>query len=112
MTSAILALALAGMIATADIAPQYEYIGECRITEYCPVCNDGAGHESASGVYLEYGHCACSWLPYGTVIEIEGEPFTVVDTCGTDAIDIFNDDMSGVCRCDLNEYRRVAIRRF
>ena len=106
----IAALALATMIEAAPL-PDFEYIpiGECRITEYCPTCNDGAGHESASGVYLEYGHAACRWLPFGTVIDIEGDEFVIVDTCGTDAIDIYIN--TNTCECDLNEYRRVAIKR-
>lgn len=82
-----------------------EDLGECRITEYCPACNEPYGYASASGVTLEPGHCACSWLPIGTVLYIEGERYEVVDICGTDAIDIFID--TDTCECDLNEYRHV-----
>ena len=84
-------------------------IGECRITSYCPYCNDGEGHESSSGKELEYGDCACNWLPIGTKVSIEGDIFTVADTCGTDAIDIFIDHDDGWCGCNLNEYRKVSI---
>lgn len=87
---------------------QWEPIGECRVTTYCPYCNSPQGHGSASGVYLEYGHVACSWLPIGTVIRIDGEVFTVVDVCGTDAIDIFMPFEDG-CHCDINEYRFVEV---
>lgn len=93
----------------ADVMPDYMPIGECRITTYCPSCNDGTGHESSSGTYLEYGHAACRWLPIGTVIDIEGERFEVVDICGTDAIDLYVE--TNECRCNLNEYRRVSIVR-
>lgn len=110
MVNAIITAVLAGVISTSPVQG-YVDIGTCRITEYCPVCNDGAGHESASGTYLRYGHAACSWLPYGTVIDIEGDEFVVVDTCGTDAIDIFIDDNSGACNCNLNEYKRVTVKR-
>lgn len=110
MFNAIIAAILAGVMSALPVQG-YMALGQCRITEYCPVCNDGAGHESASGEYLRYGHCACSWLPYGTVIDIEGDEFIVVDTCGTEAIDIFIDDDSGVCRCNLNEYKRVTVKR-
>lgn len=94
-----------------DTAPEYISLGECRITCYCPECNDGTGHESSSGAYLKTGHAACRWLPIGTIIDIEGDEFEIVDTCGTDAIDIFIDDDSGECRCNLNEYKRVTIKK-
>lgn len=86
----------------------WKYIGEQRITCYCPVCNDGEGYESSSGKELEYGDCACSWLPIGTKVSIEGEIFTVVDICGTDVIDIFID--TDECCCNLNEYRKVSVK--
>lgn len=110
-----LSLALAFTPLPADpaaaVVPEYAggYCTEARITTYCPACNEPAGHGSASGVYLTAGHCACSWLPIGTHVAIDGEVFTVVDVCGTDAIDIFIDDDSGVCHCYLNEYRTVYI---
>ena len=89
---------------------EWELIGDCRITCYCQECNDGSGHESSSGKHLEYGDCACNFLPIGTVISIEGEEFTVVDTCGIDnTIDIFIDTEE--CNCNLLEYRKVAIKR-
>lgn len=87
----------------------YEKIGTCRITEYCPACNDGGGYDSTSGKHLREGYVACRWLPNGTIISIEGEEFEIVDTCGTDAIDIFRDSDS--CNCNLNEYRKVSIKR-
>ena len=88
---------------------EWKSLGECRITSYCPYCNDGEGHESSSGKELEYGDCACNWLPIGTKVSVEGDIFTVVDTCGTDAIDIFIDHDDGWCGCNLNEYRKVSI---
>lgn len=113
MKSMILALML--MISTMTTQAEanineWELIGDCRITCYCCECNDGSGHESSSGKYLEYGDCACNFLPIGTVISIEGEEFTVVDTCGIDnTIDIFIDTEE--CNCNLLEYRKVAIKR-
>lgn len=111
LTTILAAAITFGGAAQDQILPDYVDLGECRITCYCPVCNDGTGHESSSGAYLEFGHAACSWLPIGTVIDIEGDEFQIVDTCGTDAIDIFIDDDSGECRCNLNEYKRVTIKR-
>lgn len=80
-----------------------------RVTEYCPACNCPAGHGSATGKYLEEGDCACGWLPMGTEVTIDGVTYTVADVCGTDAIDIFVDDGSGVCHCDRNEYVEAFI---
>ena len=113
MIKSITALALATAISATPMpqkekTPEWKDLGECRITTYCCACNDGSGHESSSGKYLEYGDCACSWLPIGTEISIEGEIFTVVDICGTDAIDIFID--MDECHCNLNEYKDVRIK--
>ena len=90
-------------------ADKWISLGECRITCYCPVCNDGQGYESSSGKTLRYGHAACRWLPNGTKIAIGGDIFEIVDTCGTDAIDIFIDTGDTRCRCNLNEYQTVYI---
>lgn len=112
LTAAVLAvgITLSGAVQDMDNAPQYEDLGECRITTYCPSCNDGAGHESSSGVYLKYGHAACNWLPNGTIIDIEGERFEIVDTCGVDdTIDIFIDDNSGECHCNTLAYKEVYL---
>lgn len=79
------------------------------VTEYCPACNSPAGHGSATGKYLTDGDCACGWLPMGSVVVIDGKEYTVVDVCGTDAIDIFVDDDSGVCVCDRSEYVEAVI---
>lgn len=90
---------------------KWEPVGKCRITCYCPICNDGEGYESASGKELRYGYAACSWLPIGTKISVEGEIFEIVDVCGTDAIDLFIDTDEPVCHCNLNEYRYVSVKR-
>ena len=52
--------------------------------------------------------CLGSPMPDFTVTTIDGEVFTVRDVCGTDAIDIFIDDGSGYCHCDINEYVTVT----
>lgn len=111
-------MVLAAMIATTNVPDEtkpnentWKSIGEQRITAYCPICNDGSGYESSSGKKLEYGDCACSWLPIGTKLSIEGEIFTVADICGTNAIDIFIDTDADSCQCNLNEYKRVSIKQ-
>lgn len=95
-------------LANTEILPDH-YVTTARITTYCPACNEPAGYGSASGKTLAPGDCACNWLPLGTVISIDGETFTVVDICGTDAIDLFIDDGSGVCHCNINRYEEVVV---
>lgn len=109
-------IAMAATMATAPVSESnldgWEYIGEQRITTYCCACNDGAGHESSSGKYLEYGDCACNWLPIGTAVRVGGEEYTVVDICGIDdTIDIFVDDDSGVCQCNHMSYEKVEVMK-
>lgn len=86
----------------------WKSIGLVRCTEYCTSCNSPSGHHSSSGTYLTDGHVACSWLSLGTRIRINGYEFIVVDTCGTDAIDIFRDRDDG-CYCNMNEYKEVEV---
>lgn len=83
-------------------------IGQKRITEYCPSCNDPRGsYDSSSGVHLEEGMVACKWLPNGTRLRINGDEYVVKDYCGTEAIDIFRDTDN--CYCDLNTYMEVFV---
>ena len=104
MIKTIIALLMMCTISTTT----YTDVGLQRITTYCPSCNDGGGYECTAGKKLEYGDVACNWLPNGTKLSIGGgDIFTVNDTCGTEAIDIFVD--TDECHCNLNEYRRVVI---
>lgn len=109
------ALAIAAIMAAnvyaAPVPEDYAepYTVTARVTEYCPACNSPAGHGSATGAYLTTGHCAVGWLPMGSIVEIDGEMFEVVDVCGTDAVDVFRDDDSGICHCDRNEYEEITV---
>ena len=90
----------------------WESLGDCRITYYCPVCNDpGYSYASSSGTTLYEGCVACSWLPLGSKIRINGDEYTVVDRCGTDAIDVFVD--TGECCCSQygTYYAEVEVYR-
>ena len=90
---------------------EWKSIGECRITYYCPCCNDPRGsYQSSSGVTLYEGCVACSWLPIGTKIRINGQEFVVIDRCGTDAIDIFVDTDSCYCSQYGMYYAEVEVR--
>lgn len=91
---------------------KWKSIGDCRITYYCPVCNDpGYSYNSSSGVTLYEGCVACSWLPLGSKIRINGDEYTVVDRCGTDAIDIFVDTDSCYCSQYGTYYAEVEVMR-
>lgn len=89
--------------------PHWESLGYCRITEYCPSCNDPCGYQSSSGVTLQEGMAACSWLPIGTKLRIGGCEYVVMDTCGTDAIDIFRDSGVYCCECSANYWAEVEV---
>lgn len=88
---------------------KWESLGDCRITYYCPCCNDPTGYGSSSGETLQEGYVACSWLSNGTKIKINGTEYTVMDCCGTEAIDIFVD--TDACYCNDNYYTEVKILR-
>ena len=89
---------------------KWESLGSCRITTYCPACNDPAGsYQSSSGTTLYEGCVACSWLPLGATLRINGSIYTVVDRCGTDAIDVFVD--TSYCMCNSNYYTNVEIKK-
>ena len=50
-------------------------------------------------------------VPFGTKISIDGEIFTVVDRCARDdTVDIFVENDSGYCNCNLLEYKDVRIK--
>lgn len=52
------------------------------ITAYCscPICcGDHADGYTADGTHAEVGDCACNWLPFGSVIRIYGDDYTVSD---------------------------------
>lgn len=86
-------------------------IGEVRITSYCPACNDPAfSYQSSSGKTLREGYVACNWLENGTKVRIDGKEYVVMDTCGTDAIDIFH-DTGYECYCSTNKKSLVQIKR-
>ena len=85
-------------------------IGNVRITHYCPACNDPRGsYQSSSGTYLYSGCVACRWLPNGSKIRINGDEYLVVDTCGTDAIDIFIDSDECYCSYHGTYYAEVEV---
>ena len=116
MIKSITALALATAISVAPMpqkekTPEWKDAGTYRITCYDVCCNDPQGRQSASGKTLEYGDVAMNGVPFGTEISIEGEVFTVTDRCARDdTVDIFVENDSGYCQCNLLEYKDVRIK--
>lgn len=89
---------------------EWTSIGSRRITTYCPACNDPAGsYQSSSGTTLYEGCAACSWLPLGTRVRVNGNEYLIVDRCGTDALDLFVD--TSYCMCNTNYYATVYIHK-
>jgi len=90
----------------------WENGGTWRVTTYCYECNDPAGLQSKSGKKLKYGYVAMNGVPMGTLISIDGEVFEVADRCGIDGtVDIFIENNSGYCQCDLLEYKKIYIKQ-
>ena len=50
----------------------------CKITEY----SWESGNITASGESVHIGGCACDFLPLGTIIYVNGIPYTVNDRIG------------------------------
>jgi 3D (Asp-Asp-Asp) domain-containing protein len=53
-----------------------------KVTAYCSckICCGKSDGITASGKKAKYGYVACNWLPFGTVVEIEGMgEFIVMD---------------------------------
>lgn len=105
LTSAVLAAGIALSGAASDMTAD---LGEYRITTYCQFCNEEVGFQSASGKRLAYGQAAMNGVPFGTVINIDGEDFVVTDRVGVDnTVDIFIPSEDGRCHCNWLEYRHV-----
>lgn len=99
------------MVENAKESADWESVGNCRITHYCPVCNDPSGsYQSSSGKTLREGYVACNWLENGTEIKINDKEYVVMDTCGTEAIDVFQ-DTGDECCCTANYYAEVKIKK-
>lgn len=109
VTSAMLAIGVSMNAAAVDITePHYEDMGVYRISVYCERCNEEVGYQSASGTRLDYGQVAMNEVPFGTVINIDGEEFVVTDRVGVDnTVDIFIPSEDGRCHCNWLEYRHV-----
>lgn len=101
-------LILAFLISVSSILPaQAEWlIAEC--SAYTPY---DCGTITATGETVHVGGVACNFLPFGTVVVIDGVEYIVNDRCGIDGcIDIFMESYEDAIRFG-RRYKEVYIKR-
>lgn len=99
---------LAFLLSVSSILPaQAEWIvSEC--SAYTPY--DG-GTITATGETVHVGGVACNFLPFGTVVIIDGREYVVNDRCGIDGcIDIFMESYEDAIEFG-RRYKEVYIKR-
>lgn len=101
-------LILAFLISVSSILPaQAEWlIAEC--SAYTPY---DCGTITATGETVHVGGVACNFLPFGTVVVIDGVEYVVNDRCGIDGcIDIFMESYEEAIQFG-RRYKEVYIKR-
>lgn len=101
-------LILAFLISVSSILPaQAEWlIAEC--SAYTPY---DCGTITATGETVHVGGVACNFLPFGTVVVIDGVEYIVNDRCGIDGcIDIFMESYEDAIQFG-RQYKEVYIKR-
>lgn len=101
-------LILALLISVSSILPaQAEWlIAEC--SAYTPY---DCGTITATGETVHVGGVACNFLPFGTVVVIDGVEYIVNDRCGIDGcIDIFMESYEDAIEFG-RRYKEVYIKR-
>ena len=101
-------LILAFLISVSSILPaQAEWlIAEC--SAYTPY---DSGTITATGETVHIGGVACNFLPFGTVVVIDGKEYVVNDRCGIDGcIDIFMEIYEDAIEFG-RQYKEVYIKR-
>lgn len=101
-------LILAFLISVSSILPaQAEWlIAEC--SAYTPY---DCGTITATGETVHVGGVACNFLPFGTIIVIDGKEYVVNDRCGIDGcIDIFMESYEDAIQFG-RQYKEVYIKR-
>lgn len=101
-------LILAFLISASSILPaQAEWlIAEC--SAYTPY---DCGRITATGETVHVGGVACNFLPFGTVVVIDGVEYIVNDRCGIDGcIDIFMESYEDAIEFG-RRYKEVYIKR-
>lgn len=101
-------LILAFLISVSSILPaQAEWlIAEC--SAYTPY---DCGTITATGETVHVGGVACNFLPFGTVVVIDGVEYLVNDRCGIDGcIDIFMESYEDAIQFG-RQYKEVYVKR-
>lgn len=101
-------LILAFLISVSSILPaQAEWlIAEC--SAYTPY---DCGTITATGETVHVGGVACNFLPFGTVVVIDGVEYVVNDRCGIDGcIDIFMESYEEAIQFG-RQHKEVYIKR-
>ena len=101
-------LILAFLISVSSILPaQAEWlIAEC--SAYTPY---DCGTITATGENVHVGGVACNFLPFGTVVVIDGKEYVVNDRCGIDnCIDIFTESYEDAIQFG-RQYKEVYVKR-
>ena len=101
-------LILAFLISVSSILPaQAEWlIAEC--SAYTPY---DCGTITATGETVHVGGVACNFLPFGTVVVIDGVEYIVNDRCGIDGcIDIFMESYEEAIQFG-RQHKEVYIKR-
>lgn len=99
-------------------ADKYEYIGDYKLTGYCPCysCSEGYGSNTASGVRAQEGVTVAAdrrKIPLGTKIYIEGVGERIVQDVGGaikgNKLDIYVENHSDCYRAEYNTTAKVYI---
>lgn len=101
-------LLLAFLISVSSILPAHAewIIAEC--SAYTPY---DCGTITATGETVHVGGVACNFLPFGTVVVIDGVEYIVNDRCGIDGcIDIFMESYEDAIEFG-RQYKEVYIKR-
>lgn len=101
-------LILAFLISASSILPaQAEWlIAEC--SAYTPY---DCGTITATGENVHVGGVACNFLPFGTVVVIDGKEYVVNDRCGIDGcIDIFMESYEDAIEFG-RQYKEIYVKR-
>ena len=101
-------LLLTFLISVSSILPAHAewIIAEC--SAYTPY---DCGTITATGETVHVGGVACNFLPFGTVVVIDGKEYIVNDRCGIDGcIDIFMESYEDAIEFG-RRYKEVYIKR-
>lgn len=99
---------LAFLISVSSILPAQ---AEWLITECSAYTPYDCGTITATGETVHVGGVACNFLPFGTVVVIDGVEYIVNDRCGIDGcIDIFMESYEEAIQFG-RQYKEVYIKR-